>query len=189
MIYLCITILLLAFFLIREINKRKELAFRLLITQNTAEKVEGLQNELKEKDTLLQAVHVKHQVAEEKLLLLSQAQETLKTAFQSLSLDALAKNNGIFLELAQTTLEKFQEGAKEDLKKRQEAIGELFGPVKDTLKKLDTGMRDLELERKGEKEALKEQLKALMENERLLKQETSKLVKALHAPAARGRWG
>lgn len=188
-IYLCIATLLVAVFLVREISKRRELSFRLLIAENEAKKVEGLQSELKEKDNVLHALHVKHQVAEEKLLLLSQAQETLKTAFQSLSLDALSKNNKIFLELAQTTLEKFQEGAKEDLKKRQEAIGELFGPVKDTLKKLDTGMRDLELERKGEKEALKEQLKALMENERLLKQETSKLVKALHTPAARGRWG
>jgi DNA recombination protein RmuC len=89
----------------------------------------------------------------------------------------------------QTTLDKFQEGAKEDLKKRQDAIGELFTPVKETLKKLDTGIRELEIERKGSSEALKEQLRGLVESERQLKQETSKLVKALHTPAARGRWG
>ncbi len=189
MIYLGIAVLILAALLVREKFKSKELLFRLAAAENEANKILSLENELAEKDKALQSVHIKHQVAEEKLLLLSAAQETLKTAFQSLSLDALAKNNSIFLELAQSTMEKFQEGAKEDLKKRQEAIGELFIPVNDTLKKLDTGIRELEVERKGVSEALKEQLRGLLENERQLKQETSKLVKALHTPAARGRWG
>jgi DNA recombination protein RmuC len=188
-IYFGIPLLLLALLFFREILRSKELKFKLDAAEKEAHKILELETELERKTEALQQAHINHRIAEEKLLLLTATQETLKTSFQSLSLDALSKNNAIFLELAQSSMEKFQEGAKEDLKKRQEAIGELFTPVKDTLKKLDTGIRELEIERKGASEALKEQLRALIENERQLKQETSKLVRALHTPAARGRWG
>ena len=86
-------------------------------------------------------------------------------------------------------MEKFQEGAKGDLEKRQVAIAELLNPVKESLHKLDTGMRQIEKERKGDQESLKEQVRSLLENEKQLKQETSNLVKALRTPLARGRWG
>lgn len=162
MIYLSIVALLFLALWIRELISSRELSLRLKLAE---------------------------QMAEEKLALLTSTQEALKNTFQSLSLDALSKNNSIFLELAQTTLEKFQEGAQEDLKKRQEAIKELFTPVQDGLKKLDTGLRELEVERKGSEQALKEQLRSLVDTERQLKQETSKLVKALHTPNSRGRWG
>ncbi len=105
----------------------------------------------------------------------TQTEEQLKTAFRALSLEALEKNNRSFLELAQTSLEK-------DLDHRQKVI-------EDTLHKLDQGMRQVEKERKGDQEALKEQVKSLFENEKLLKQETANLVKALRTPLARGRWG
>lgn len=117
------------------------------------------------------------------------SEEQLKTAFRAISADALEKNNRSFLDLAQTSLEKFQEGAKGDLEKRQKAIDELLSPMKESLSKLDQGMRQVEKERKGDQEALKEQMKSLFENEKLLKQETANLVKALRTPLARGRWG
>ena len=132
---------------------------------------------------------IRYRVAEEKLLLLKETQESLKTSFQSLSLDALAKNNTVFLEIAQVILQKYQESAKGDIEKKEQAIKELFVPVQLSLKKLDEEIRELEKERKGGEHALKEQLSILIENERQLKQETSKLVKALHTPATRGRWG
>ena len=50
-------------------------------------------------------------------------------------------------------------------------------------------MRQLDKERKGDQEVLKEQIRSLVENERQLKLETSKLVKALRTPLTRGRWG
>jgi DNA recombination protein RmuC len=119
----------------------------------------------------------------------SEQNEALKVAFHSLSLEALAKNNALFLELAKGTMQKFEEESQEDLTKRQQAISALLTPVQESLKKLDTEVRALEKERKGSEQALKTQLHLLIENERQLKAETSKLVKALHSPAARGRWG
>ena len=121
--------------------------------------------------------------------LLQQAQERLENTFKALSADALERNNRSFLELAKATLEKYQEGAKGDLDKKQQAIQELIAPVKETLGKLDVGMRQLEKERKGDQESLKEQVRALLENEKALRLETSNLVKALRAPITRGRWG
>ncbi|HEY2810842.1 MAG TPA: DNA recombination protein RmuC [Rhabdochlamydiaceae bacterium] len=188
-LFFCLLALALAFLWVRSHIQGKELSLRLQIAASELEKNKNLESLLQEKERQLHSLDIKCQIAEEKILLLSQEQQTAKEAFQSLSLDALAKNNAIFLELARSTLEKFQEGARGDLEKRQHAISELFTPVNDSLKKLDTGIRELEKERKGVQEALKEQLRGLLESERQLKSETSKLVKALHSPAARGRWG
>ncbi len=47
------------------------------------------------------------------------AQEKLSNAFKAISAEALQSNNQAFLDLAKTTLEKFQETAKVDLEHRQ----------------------------------------------------------------------
>ncbi|MBS0619993.1 MAG: DNA recombination protein RmuC [Verrucomicrobia bacterium] len=139
--------------------------------------------------TLRREAELRLHYSEEQNQKLSQVEGEIKQAFQALSSEALEKSSRSFLDLAKATLEKYQEGAKGDLDKKHAAIYELFTPVKETLTKLDTGMRQLEKERKGDQEALKEQVKSLIDNERLLKQETSNLVKALRAPLVRGRWG
>jgi len=115
--------------------------------------------------------------------------EELKESFKALSHDALEKNNQTFLDLAKTSLEKFQEGAKGDLEKRQQSIDQLVKPVKETLGKLDEGLNKLEKERKGDHASLKTQVESLMDAKKELGKETANLVKALRTPIARGRWG
>lgn len=127
--------------------------------------------------------------AEERARQLQAAQDKMSDTFRALSLEALEKNSHSFLELAQLKFEKLQEGAKGELEKKQIAIDELLKPVKETLSKLDGGVRAIEKERKGEQEALKQQLRSMVEAEKHLRLETSNLVKALRTPAARGRWG
>ena len=173
----------------RERSLRGQVAFELQFTQEQNKQIPLLEEALKAKDKELQEIHLKHCVAEEKLTLLFQAQEQLKHTFSSLSSEALEKNNRQFLDLAKTALEKVNETAKGDLDKKHQAIGEMLAPVKESLLKLDTGMRTLEKERKGEQESLKEQVRSLIETEKQLRQETSSLVKALRTPLARGRWG
>lgn len=126
---------------------------------------------------------------EEKLMLLGATQEKLSQAFKALSSEALEKSNASFLQLAKETLGKFQEKAKGDLEKRQESIEHVLKPVKESLQKLDQGMRAIEKERKGEHESLKAQLRMMTEAEKELRSETSTLVKALRRPIVRGRWG
>ncbi len=127
--------------------------------------------------------------AEEKLALLSSAEAKLSDAFKALSADALRGNNQSFLELAKTTLEKFQEAARGDLEKRQLAIDQLVKPVKESLEKFDTKIQDLEKARTGAYEGLNAQVKSLLETQKDLRTETSNLVKALGTPRVRGRWG
>lgn len=127
--------------------------------------------------------------SEEKLAFLSATQERLSQAFKALSSEALEKSNASFLQLAKETLGKFQEKAKGDLEKRQESIENVLKPVKESLSKLDQGMRTIEKERRGEHESLKAQLKIMSDAEKELRNETSTLVKALRKPIIRGRWG
>jgi len=137
----------------------------------------------------LQQWKLKWHLAQENLQFVKKSHEELKEAFAALSHDALEKNNRSFLDLAKTSLEKFQEGAKNDLDKREKSIHDLVKPVKETLGKLDEGLNKLEKERKGDQASIKTQVHALMEAKKELTKETSNLVKALRTPLARGRWG
>lgn len=128
-------------------------------------------------------------LAEENVAQSKKTYEELKEAFKALSHDALESNNKTFLDLAKASLEKFQEGAKGDLEKRQTSIDQLVKPVRETLGKLDEGLQKLEKERKTDHVTLKTQVDALMDAKRDLTKETSNLVKALRSPIARGRWG
>jgi DNA recombination protein RmuC len=120
---------------------------------------------------------------------LKQAETSLSAAFQALSADALRQNNQTFLDLAQTKLQTFQEGARGDLEKRQQAIHELVAPVKQTLEKFEKEVHGIEKSRIDAYATLTEQVRSLAESQGQLKSETANLVKALRAPQTRGRWG
>jgi DNA recombination protein RmuC len=125
----------------------------------------------------------------EKLAVLDQAQARFSDAFKALSADALRHNNASFLELARTTLEKTQESVRTDLDKRQVAIDTLVKPMRESLDKVDAKIQDLETARAGAYEALKTQVQSLADSQNHLRSETGNLVRALRAPAVRGRWG
>ncbi len=108
---------------------------------------------------------------EEKGTFLKESHERLSETFKALSVDALQHNNRIFLDVA-----------KGDLDKKHEAITNILIPVKETLLRIDQGMRQ-------QHESLKAQMQSLLDTERRLQQETASLVKALRAPTTRGRWG
>ena len=128
-------------------------------------------------------------VAAEKLAALEEARRSFSDAFKALSAEALQRNNQSFLELAKTALEKQQEVAKGDLEKRQQAIGEMVTPVRETLVRFEQQIQGIEKTRVDAYATLTEQVRALAESQGQLKQETANLVKALRAPHTRGRWG
>ncbi len=127
--------------------------------------------------------------ASEKLAVLDEARTRFSDTFKALSADALRHNNSSFLELAKSTLEKTQEGARGDLEKRQGAIDALVGPMRESLEKVDVKIRELEKARSGAYEALSTQVRSLAETQNYLRSETSNLVRALRSPIVRGRWG
>lgn len=125
----------------------------------------------------------------EKIALLERAESKLSDAFKALSAEALRSNNQSFLDLARTTLERFQESARGDLEQRQAAISDLVAPVRQSLEKMDGQIQTLEKERIGAYEGLKQQVLSLLDSQRELRGETANLVRALRSPVARGRWG
>jgi DNA recombination protein RmuC len=127
--------------------------------------------------------------AREKLAVLNDAQEQLTLAFRGLSAQALKANNESFLDLAKQTLGNYQQSAKGELERRQQAIQELVAPVKLSLDKLDGRIHDIEKLREGAYQSLMTQVRSLSEGQGDLRRETLNLVKALRQPAARGRWG
>jgi len=126
---------------------------------------------------------------EEKLALLNDARAQLSDTFKVLSAETFKNNSQQFLQLARTTLEKYQEGARGDLDQRQKAIDQLVRPLHESLTKVDSRIHELEKARTDAYGRLDQHLASLLETQRGLKQETDNLVKALRAPMVRGRWG
>ena len=125
----------------------------------------------------------------EKLALLDQANQKLSDAFKALSADALRNNNQSFLQLATETLQQFQQRAAGELEHRTRAIDEVVKPIKESLDKVDSRIKDLESLRAGAYATLTEQIKSLANSQAQLQGETANLVKALRAPTVRGLWG
>ena len=165
-----------------------------------AERAERLEAELRERNDRLAearedlartsaAVTHERDAAAEKLRLLGEAKEELSNAFKALSAEALRTNNSSFLELARTTLERFQTQAKDDLEQRRVAVEHLVAPIKESLAKVDGQIQHLEKARSEAYGALMGQVRTLAESQERLRAETGNLVTALRTPAVRGRWG
>lgn len=125
----------------------------------------------------------------EKLHILQDAQEKLTHTFKSLSSEVLHKNSQSFLELAKSTLEQYQARAKSEFDQKHVALSELLKPVKETLEKFEVNNAEIEKNRVGAYEGLREQIKTLHETQKELRFETGNLAKALRTPHIRGRWG
>ena len=120
---------------------------------------------------------------------MGRAQQQLKDAFQSLCAEALRGNNEAFVQLARAELEKVRGASQADLAHRGRAIEELLAPIRDGLAKYDDKIVELERSRSETFGALAERLAQVTVASEQLRGETGNLVKALRAPAVRGRWG
>jgi DNA recombination protein RmuC len=122
--------------------------------------------------------------------LLERTRMTLSDSFKALSADALKSNNQVFIDLAKSTLETFQEGARAELAARQTAVHQIVQPIRESLSKVDNKLGEMESQRVAAYAALNEQLKGLVETHLpVLRTETANLVKALRQPTVRGRYG
>jgi DNA recombination protein RmuC len=148
-----------------------------------------LETEIKARTAAETSLESERRRLEEERRLLAEAQDRLKEAFQAVAAQALSSNNESFLQLAKSTLEKFQTEAKKDLEARETAVATLVDPIRESLTRVDAQIRELEKTRGEAYVSLTEQVKSLLGSQESLKSETSKLVTALRAPHVRGRWG
>jgi len=110
------------------------------------------------------------------------AGEALRHEFAALSGEALRANNEQFIALARAELGGERERGRLTL-------GELVGPLRDSLGRVDDRLERLERERVAGRAELSAQLRTLVETNERLRGETNALVTALRRPQTRGRWG
>ncbi len=127
--------------------------------------------------------------AEDKLAVIKQAEQEFLGAFRALSAEALKSNNQSFLELARTTLEDFQQGARSDLSARQKAIDGLVKPLLESLERVDSRISEFEKDRTVAYTTLADQVTSLARTQAELEGEAASLLKVLRSPQVRGRWG
>lgn len=117
------------------------------------------------------------------------AESRLSNAFKALSADALKSSNEAFIELAKATLEKYQEGAKNDLDQKAKTVEALVKPLKESLDKVNTQIEEIEKTRRQDYGGLSQHLAGLRTETTSLNLETKNLTNALRTPVVRGRWG
>ncbi len=166
---------------------------RLQTSKNLQAQLTRLQQErdelLQQSAALAAQLAAEQRATAEKLAQQEEHRQQLENRFRALSAEALAANNQSFLDLAQATLGSFQQQAKGDLENRQQAIDQLVKPLQESLQQVDSKIAQLEQARSGAYARLDEQLKSLVASQFKLESETGNLVRALRAPAVRGRWG
>jgi DNA recombination protein RmuC len=127
--------------------------------------------------------------SEEKLRLLSEASETLKTEFKALAASALENNNANFLQLAGSVLRNSQTQSAGELAQKEQAVKNLVDPIAQSLAGMNQQIQSLEQARSQAYGALTAQVASLLDTQKALQTETGNLVKAMREPQARGRWG
>ena len=126
---------------------------------------------------------------EERLRVYREAETTFRDAFQSLSAEALRRNNGAFLDLAETRLRDARNEATSDIDVRRKAIEDLLAPLQKTLDQVDREIKDSELRLVENGAKLLQAVASLDSMGQGLQSETRRLVDALKRPGVRGRWG
>jgi DNA recombination protein RmuC len=113
----------------------------------------------------------------------------LRETFAALSAEALKSNNQQFLDLATTSLSRFQQGAEQNLEAREKAVAALVKPLEDGLRRMDEKLGAVEKDRTSAYADLRAHLQQMAVNQVNLQTETRHLVSALRTPHVRGSWG
>jgi DNA recombination protein RmuC len=170
----------------RKSSLERELATaRTLLDRQAAE----LRTLMEARSALDATLASERRTSEEKLQLLRDAGEQLKSDFKALAAAALDSNNANFLQLAKSVLQNSQTHAAGELAQKEQAVRNLVEPIAQSLSGMNLQIQELEKARSHAYGTLTTQVQSLMETQKALQSETGNLVKALRDPQARGVWG
>ena len=177
-----------------DVARRKERIVELEAAEVERErKLDGLRGdlgrareEIRALSTLLESERV---ATVDKMRLLETTEARMREAFEALSAQALKGNNEAFLQLANESLGRFQEGAQTDLETRQKSIETLLEPMAKSIEMVGESLRSIETERAETYGTLAERLREVSETQERLRSQTGNLVTALRQPGVRGKWG
>lgn len=131
----------------------------------------------------LAAQQVAHQAAQE-----AAAQQQL-AMFQAAATDALARNNDVFLTLAEQTIQRAAASQAATLTAREQEIAALFRPLHQSLSTVAQQVGQMEQRRAAGEAALITQMREVAAVNAELRRGTNSLVTALSSSQARGYWG
>ena len=116
-------------------------------------------------------------------------QDQLRDAFQALAASTLKASTDEFLKLANEKIGNVHRDASIELTRRQQELGTLVTPIKDTLIQVDAKLKEVEKTRIDDSASMKSLLNLVGHTQQQLQQETQNLVRALRSPGVRGQWG
>ncbi len=120
---------------------------------------------------------------------LGKLHQKLDDSLAGLARKSLEDSNRQFLELAKKTFEGEKKDVDAQLRQRQVAVEALVKPIQDKLQQATLAIHEVEKNRKEAYGGLKQQLVAMVSDQKQLRDETANLVKALRRPEVRGQWG
>jgi DNA recombination protein RmuC len=115
--------------------------------------------------------------------------DQLRDTFQALAAATLKSSTDEFLKLADQKIGNVHKEAALDLGRRQQELGSLVAPIKDTLFQVDAKLKEVEKTRVDDSASMKSLLNLVGHTQQQLQQETQNLVRALRSPGVRGQWG
>jgi len=113
----------------------------------------------------------------------------IKESFGALSLEALSKNTGEFLKLANEALAKQTQTGEKELEGKKKLIDQTLKMMKEDLRGIETLVTTLEKDREQKFGELTSQIKSTTEQTIKLRETTGKLHEALSSTKTRGQWG
>ncbi len=113
----------------------------------------------------------------------------LRESFSSLAAATLKSSTDEFIKLADQKIGNVHKEAAIDLTRRQQELGSLVTPIKETLIQVDAKLKEVEKSRVDDSASMRTLLSLVGQTQQQLQLETQNLVRALRSPGVRGRWG
>jgi DNA recombination protein RmuC len=115
--------------------------------------------------------------------------EDQRHAFQALAASTLKTSTDEFLKLAEQKIGNVHREAAIDLTRRQQELGTLVTPIRETLTQVDAKLKEVEQTRVDDSASMRSLLNLVGHTQQQLQHETQNLVRALRSPGVRGQWG
>ena len=115
--------------------------------------------------------------------------DRIRDTFAALAASTLKSSTDEFLKLADQKIGNVHREATLDLGRRQQELGTLVAPIKDTLSQVDAKLKEVEKARLDDSASMRSLLGLVGHTQQQLQHETQNLVRALRSPGVRGQWG
>ena len=112
-----------------------------------------------------------------------------RDAFKALSADALKTGREEFIAAAKPVFDAATKQSADEMEKRREAVERMVKPIGETLTQTRTKLEEMEKARLSQTAAIQQQITAMTGASSELRDETSRLTRALSRPEIRGQYG